>query len=471
MDYQGWTIGHLARTDDGGLTWGPVVGTDLTRIRFLDRDLGFGWKQERDRRSGECFWRIARSSDGGGAWQNLATGGACDQAPWNVLALDEERIWWLSGNSVVRHSNDGGATWVDQRSDAGLDSSGVGFDHTGQGYAQLSGTTLRYRNTEIAAYRAHRPPQLDGDLSDWIGVPAYGLKGAEAIPVYGAVPAPLDGSAVLQAAWDADNLYFAVRVYDDAVVVDNGTKPWLDDAVEFGLDGNHDHRRNWGEAYDFQFAVNARGDQFVRGLPANLITVAVAPVPGGYVVEGAVPRAAIGNLNLAPQALLGFNWVLSDDDDGGLADSRLGWLGEGTSLPDVSWGQLRLSGLEASFGAPATPTPTATATPTSTATATSTWTASATVTPTSTATSTPTATPTLTATPTSTETSTVTSTPTATPTPTETAAPTATATSTSTPTLTSTPTETPTASRTPTATPTITPTPTRQRTWLPVILR
>ncbi len=245
-----------------------------------------------------------------------------------------------------------------------------------------------------------------------------------------------------------------MRVYDDAVVVDNGTKPWLDDAVEFGLDGNHDHRRNWGEAYDLQFAINARGDQFVRGLPANLITVAVAPVPGGYVVEGAVPRAAIGNLNLAPQALLGFNWVLSDDDNGGLADSRLGWLDEGTSLPDASWGQLRLSGLEASFGAPATPTPTATRhrrrrrQPHRHATATST------ATPTATATSTPTETPTLTATP-PTETSTATSTPTATPTPTETATPTATATSTSTPTLTSTPTETPTASRTPTATPTI----------------
>ena len=46
-----------------------------------------------------------------------------------------------------------------------------------------------------------------------------------------------------------------------------------------------------------------------------------------------------------PQAVLGFNWLLSDDDDGGSYDSRLLWLGQGTYQADAGWGHLRLSDL------------------------------------------------------------------------------------------------------------------------------
>ena len=105
-----------------------------------------------------------------------------------------------------------------------------------------------------------------------------------------------------------------------------------------------------------------------------------------------------------------------DDDDGGNADSKLEWIGTETYAANASWGQLRLSALEALFGAPATETPTPTAT--------------ATATPTSAPTETPTATPTPTATSTSTyaPTDTPTHTPTVTPTPSPTGTPTPTAT-------------------------------------------
>ena len=111
---------------------------------------------------------------------------------------------WGDGLPVpgpIAASTDGGTTWTSQRAES-TELREVRFDRTGSGYAFGDGT-LHYRNTEIAAYRAVRPPQLDGDLSDWSGVPSYGLKAAEAIRVNGVLPAPLDGSAVLQAAWDA----------------------------------------------------------------------------------------------------------------------------------------------------------------------------------------------------------------------------------------------------------------------------
>ncbi len=346
VDYQGRCTGYLSRTDDGGLSWGPVIATYLQNVRFLDRNQGFGWNFEQDIRSEECWWWVGQSGDGGDAWENLASGGPCDQALTDVIALDRERIWARKRDSSVWHSNNGGVTWTDQRADAWPWT--ITFDRTGQGYARWSDSTLRYRNAEISAYRAVNPPRIDGNIADW-NTPAYSLKAVDAIQVDGATPAPRDGSAVLQATWDANNLYFAVRVYDDTIIVDSGNQPWQDDAVELGLDGNHDHIRNWDKTWDRQFIVNANGAQWESGVAGAFITVAKAAKADGYVLEMAVPRTLFGDLGFTSQALLGFNWRLVDDDDGGNAESRLLWLGAGTYAADAGWGQMRLSSLEAPF--------------------------------------------------------------------------------------------------------------------------
>ena len=463
VDYQSWYVGHLARTDDGGLTWGPVVETGLNSVRFLDRLQGFGWHYEGDVRGRECWWRVAQSSDGGGAWQTLAEGSACDQAPRNIVALDRERIWWLGWvNRPVRHSHDGGAAWVDQRSDFYVNYGSVGFDRTDQGYDTWAGTLQRYRNTEVSAYRAARPPQIDGNLADWAGVPMYVLNADRAYRVLWATPTPLDASATLQAAWDAGHLYFALRVYDDAIKVDSGASAWLDDAIEIGLDGRHDHVRNWSLDDDRQFTVTALGQIYESGNLLTDVPVARVGTSNGYILEFAIPKARLGELGLAARALPGLNWTLIDDDDGGNAEAKLEWTGTGTNAANASWGQLRLSALEVVFSAAGTETPTATATSSRT--------------PTATATSTPTATASAqlpTGTPTQTPIASATATPTASRTPTETATLTATPTDTATATAsaqppTATPSQTATASRTPTATASQTVFP---KLYLPLVLR
>ena len=150
-----------------------------------------------------------------------------------LVAADPERVWTWGTHPVVggpiAASTDGGATWINQRAEA-VHVSEVRFDRTGLAYA-FSDSTLRYRNTEISAYHAYRPPQIDGNLADWTGVPAYVLNAERADRVLWSTPTPLDASATLQAAWDSGNLYFAIRVYDDAVKVDSGAKPWQDDAI------------------------------------------------------------------------------------------------------------------------------------------------------------------------------------------------------------------------------------------------
>ena len=162
---------------------------------------------------------------------------------------------------------------------------GTWFDRIGNAYAATQSGLLRYRATELTAVPGHLARRVvDGDLAEWQDVPAYGMKGGDAIRVDGASPAPLDGSAVIQAAWDADNLYFALRVYDDSVVTDSTGKPWQDDSVELGIDGNHDHARNWDRAYDRQFTVNAQGAVRERQ-PLGSPHCRKADLPDGYVLE------------------------------------------------------------------------------------------------------------------------------------------------------------------------------------------
>ena len=176
---------------------------------------------------------------------------------------------------------------------------GAWFDRTGRAFTGSSGGLLWYRATEVTAYRAYRPPQIDGNLADWASVPAYLLNADRAYRVPWATPTPLDASATLQAAWDAGNLYFALRVYDDAIKVDSGAQPWLDDAIEIGLDGRHDHVRNYSLADDRQFTVTALGQIYESGVLLADVPVARASTANGYILEFAIPKAKLGELGLA----------------------------------------------------------------------------------------------------------------------------------------------------------------------------
>ena len=420
------------------------------RVRFLDRDNGFGWYRWNGYYRNPLYWGIYRTDDGGGTWTELLKenngGESSDYGPRDLHAADLERLWSPGMAAFVGYSSDGGLTWGDQRAEASGYGGGGWFDRTGRAFTGSSGGLLWYRATEVTAYRATRPSLVDGNLADWAPVPVYLLNAERAYRVLWSTPTPLDASATLQAAWDANNLYFAVRVYDDAVKVDSGAKPWQDDAIEIGLDGRHDHVRNYSLDDDRQFTVTALGQIFESGSPMADIPVARATTANGYILEFAIPKIRLGNTFIGAGALSGLNWTLIDDDDSGNADAKLEWTGTETNAANASWGQLRLSALEVAFSAAGdetpTPTPTVTATtaPTETPIATSTPTAPATPTPTVTAMATPTASPT--ATPTATPTTTVT--------------PTASATSSRTP------------SSTPAATHTATP---RPRLYLPLVLR
>jgi photosystem II stability/assembly factor-like uncharacterized protein len=409
--YETW----LSHTTDGGTSWGPLEPAPVDRVDFLDRERGFGWYWH------EVYngfsWGISRSDDGGKAWTEIQKAEG-DYHNWNgygptdLYASDLERLWSPGMAPFVGYSSDGGLTWGDQRAEAPSYGSGTWFDRTGRAFTWTQDALLWYRSTELSAYRAARPPQIDGNLVDWAGVPVSLLNAERAYRVLWAAPTPLDSSATLQAAWDASNLYFAIRVYDDTVKVDSGAKPWQDDSIEIGLDGRHDHVRNYSLDDDRQFTVTALGQIYESGVLLPDVPVARTNTSNGYILEFAIPKAKLGELVLTAKTLAGLNWTLIDDDDGGNADSKLEWTGTEANAANTSWGQMRLSALEVLFNASGTQTPTATPTPTPSATRTPTETPTASRTPTNTPTATttptwtPTATPTFTPSPTVTPTST-----------------------------------------------------------------
>ena len=221
--------------------------------------------------------------------------GWSDYGPRDLYAADLERLWSPGMASFVGYSSDGGLTWADQRAEAPGYDGGGWFDRTGRAFTGSSGGLLWYRATEVTAYRASRPPQIDGNLADWAPVPAYLLNAERAYRVLWSTPTPLDASATLQAAWDADNLYFAIRVYDDAVKVDSGAKPWQDDAIEIGYDGRHDHVRNYALDDDRQFTVTALGQIYESGNLLTDVPVARVATSNGYILEFAIPKARLGN--------------------------------------------------------------------------------------------------------------------------------------------------------------------------------
>lgn len=211
------------------------------------------------------------------------------------------------------------------------------------------------------AFRLSWELQIDGNFDDWpTSLPVLLLNRYTADFVHPrSVPEPPDSSAELRAMWRSDALYFAVKVYDDAIWSDS-VDVWRDDEIELAIDGLRD-RLPYG-ADDHQYTVNADGRRTDRGtIPVPEMTVGVRIVPDGWQAEVRIPSSHIQAGALFGGKIMGFSMGLHDDDDGGDWDSFMVWEGNDTNAGSALFGDLILSEIAAP-----TPFPTATSTPTAT---------------------------------------------------------------------------------------------------------
>jgi hypothetical protein len=112
--------------------------------------------------------------------------------------------------------------------------------------------------------------------------------------------------------------------------VDSGNAWWEDDHIELYIDANGS-RPNGYTNMQFQYAVRRESNGIIDAKPwfnRSITNIQVSnvekPNGEGYTVEIKIPFA---NLGVAAEAykFIGIDVQIGDDDDGGSADTRMGW--------------------------------------------------------------------------------------------------------------------------------------------------
>ncbi len=181
---------------------------------------------------------------------------------------------------------------------------------------------------------------IDGDLSEWQGRPCYEVNRAEQIgygdPAQWSGPQDLSGRVCY--GWDAENLYVAFQVLDDAIVQKNkGDLLWRGDHVELWFDTQLqlDFDMPIADDDDYQVGISpgdfgqVPADMFIWQPPTpwdnykDRVKFATLKIEGGYAGEVKLPARVLKGLRLAAGHTIGVSFEPSDTDTPGGSDQEL----------------------------------------------------------------------------------------------------------------------------------------------------
>ncbi len=196
----------------------------------------------------------------------------------------------------------------------------------------------------VEAVRVVAPMVIDGDLSDWEGIPVN--EGAFG---YALVNEPAsDVSGRWQTAWDGQYLYVGVKVTDDVLVSNESANIWDDDGVEIFVDGDRDGQVGY-DGNDHQYTIDLQNRIAEHGAISGTIDVehAVTTSSDGYVIEVAIPwDPNLGQSSVPVNQTIGFDLGINDDDDWGSRDNYLLWFPLRESKPandSTAFGEMVIS--------------------------------------------------------------------------------------------------------------------------------
>ncbi len=235
------------------------------------------------------------------------------------------------GWEVQQNDNDG--SWREARSKWWNSSDDSWLNPGLFGTAKLVGRTI---NMNLDVYKTNSPPTIDGNQEDsWLQFPHFCDQYYEASNSADNFDQKIvtdwtDARYNFRTTWDNSNLYFFVKVWDNAKVL-NATSgyPYESDGIELFFDGNNSK----GQAYD---GANDNQIRFERkdASPAdldlslafdkNLIHFANKETAQGWNLEVLIPLSAL-KINPAEGAKFGLEVQMNDNDSGPKHLARKWW--------------------------------------------------------------------------------------------------------------------------------------------------
>jgi len=184
--------------------------------------------------------------------------------------------------------------------------------------------------------RAGQPVTVDGNLSDWDGLPFVVAQPVQILKNAAAWTGPEDCAYRFGVSFDLKNLYIAVQVTDGDVINDKGDEPWEQDGVEVRLDARTEPDRSMGRGNtDFKETVLAalvpvdrkdkqRGYRLAE-LPEGSQAVCVT-TKDGYVAEIAIPLDYLKKQQGDPWDMFRLDVAVDDRDKGDKEGAQLHWI-------------------------------------------------------------------------------------------------------------------------------------------------
>ena len=220
----------------------------------------------------------------------------------------------------------------------------------------------------VAARQMTPVPRIDGDLAEWGTVEQFPVRIDRPQQVVIGTPhtaihhdpsltcdwkGPDDLRLAAAVAYDSDNLYVAVRVWDDAIVnLRAAEKPPISyegDCIELFLDARKPELQ--GQRAYTPEVIHLMVVPPVQGHPAPMfhlskprhgklkaVALDAARLEDGYTIEMRLPRSNFPSIKLTPGTAIGFDIAIDDSDSAAVLGrkSQLVWAGDASNYANAS---------------------------------------------------------------------------------------------------------------------------------------
>ena len=207
----------------------------------------------------------------------------------------------------------------------------IATDATGL-YKKTNTITITVETPILAVQKTDVPPVIDGVADDiWANA---GKLYANNVLVGAGGNGSDNCSGSVQLLWDDNKIYALCTVTDDQLV-HNGGDVYEDDNVELYFDSNNSKGSSY-DSDDVQFSFNY-DSKTIATIPSGYntkgIDFVVLPTNTGYNVEASIPWSNIKCNDLKSDMLIGFEFMINDDDNGGSRDNKISW----NATSDNAW--------------------------------------------------------------------------------------------------------------------------------------